>query len=242
MPVQVMTKSGGDGERGPILPRVEWQTKTAKLMRNERVQQGDAWVTKKHDITLLSSTNAEGEEVLSKPAMLFDFASGSNCWVRFSPFDEIVVGFDQALPPQPPVFRDEAGNPVKDQWGKNVEHAQMLRVPVYSPRVFGAEQPIHELSVRGDNVVRAIAQLFDLVEAAPEYAAGKLPLIQWSGSEAKGKRGDLFAPTFKILAWHARPADMPLDPKGSDSAEPAQQAAKPAAKAPAREMEDAIPF
>ncbi len=240
MPIQVVTKTSGDSERGPILPRVEWQTKAAKLIRNERVQNGDKWETRKHDITLMTSIDKDGEEVLSKPAMLFDFASGSNCWVRFSPtFDEIVVGLDQLLPPKPPVFRDADGNVVKDQYGKPVEHAQMVRVPVYSPRVFGAEQPVHELSVRGDTVVLAVAALFEKVEAAPEYLEDKLPLIQWSGSEAKGRKGDLFAPTFKILAWHARPADMPIDPKGSDSAEPAAKAAAPVA-AKKRELVDAL--
>lgn len=243
MPVQVMTKTSSDSDSGARIPRIEWQTKSAKLMRNNRVQEGDAWVTKKIDITLLSSLDKDGEEVLSKPAMLFDFASGANCWVRFTPtYDEIVVGIDQALPPKPPVYRDEAGNVVKDQWGKPTEHAQVLRVPVYSPRVFGEEQALHELSAKGDSVVRAIADLFEKVEAAPEYLQDKLPLIQWSGSEAKGKKGDLFAPTFKILGWHPRPAGMPLDPKGSDAAEPAAPAAAPAAKPRELVLSDEIPF
>lgn len=212
----------------------------------ERFQASDgSWGSRKHDITLMEVTNKDGEQVLQRPAMLFDFHSAANCWIRFKPYDEIVVAIDGELPPRPLMYRDENGNAVNDQYGKPIQHQQMARVPVFSPLVFGKDEPLHELSARGDTVLEAIRVLFEnQVEQNPDYIAGKLPLIQWAGSEATGKKGDLFVPTFKILGWHARPGDVPLEekPKRVAGATAPQGAARPAPTKSAAELDDDIPF
>jgi hypothetical protein len=246
MPVAVMSEPrSANSESGPILPRVEWATKAGRLFRVERFQDATGgWDSRKHDITTVEAVTKDGETVLKKPAMLFDFASGANCWVRFTPFDEIVVALDGILPPRPAAQRDERGEPLKDRFGKPIQHAQMLRVPVYSPMVFGKDNALHELSAKGDNVVRAVAELFDQVEQSAEYAAGKLPLVEWSGHTTTGKNNDLFVPTFKILGWHDRPAAVAkIDrPKRVEGSAPAKTAAPQHEPRGGGAIDDEIPF
>jgi hypothetical protein len=229
-----MAPPKGESSDGPILPRITWATKAKSLYREERTPLADgSWKKSQHDITTIEM--ADG--TLQRPAMLMDFASGANCWVRFNPYDEIAVALDAALPPQPPVYRDGSGNVVNDQWGKPVQHAQMFRIPVYGPKAFAPADPLHEWSVRGDNVLRAVAEFYgEHVEPAPEYAAGNVPLVQFAGSLGVGKKGDLFVPVLKLLKWEPRPDKLPLIVRERGEAQPTS---KPA---PKHDLDDAVPF
>lgn len=204
MPIALAVTPRPEGEENTILGRIEWNTKAGKLIRVDRMKDGSGnWISDKVDI----STIEKADGSLVRPAMLFDFASAQNGWVRFSPYDEVMVGITAALPPRPPQYLDQNGQPVMDSFGKPVRHDQMVRVPVYSSVVF-TDMPIRELSIRGMHAISALGELFGQVEGAAEYMAGKLPLIRWDKARDVGKGNG--APTFTVLSWHDRPAAMPL--------------------------------
>jgi hypothetical protein len=250
MPIALAVTPRPEGEENTILGRIEWNTKTGKLIRVDRMKDTSGnWVSDKVDISTIEKTDGS----LVRPSMLFDFASAQNGWVRFSPYDEVMVGIAAPLPVRPPQYLDQNGQPVMDTYGKPIRHDQMVRIPVYSTVAF-PDMPLRELSIRGMHAISALGELFGQVENAPEYLAGKLPLIRWDKARDVGKGNG--APSFAILSWHDRPAGMPLRagaaapvapattaPAPQPAAQPAQvvnQMPPPVAAAPA--MMEPAPF
>lgn len=244
MPMEVAYTPKAEGEAGTILGRLEWNTKAGKLLRCDRAQNSAGeWQTTKVDISTIDMPDGS----IVRPTMLFDFFSGLNGWMRFRPFDERMAPIDALLPPRPPEYRDENGNAVMDSYGKPIRHEQVVRVPVYSVKTFGANTPVWELSIRGGHALVAIQGFYNLAEAAAEHAAGKLPLVRWDKPRTVDKNGNS-VPVWTILGWHDRPADFAK--RAANAVAPGGQvfagvaAATPPAKvpAPAGADFDEIPF
>lgn len=244
MPMEVAYTPKPEGEAGAILGRLEWNTKQGKLLRCDRAQNAAGeWTTTKVDISTIDQPDGS----VVRPTMLFDFHSAQNGWMRFRPFDERMAHIDGALPPRPPEYRDENGNAVMDNYGKPIRHEQVVRVPVYSPKTFGTTAPVWELSIRGGHALVAIQAFYALVEASPEHAAGKLPLVRWDKARIIDKNGNS-VPTWTITGWHARPAEFPARQAAAPAPVVAAPAPKPAApQQPATaqadaELADDLPF
>lgn len=228
MAMEVAYVPKGEGEGGPIIGRLEWNTKAGKLLRCDRAQDSAGeWKTTKVDISTIDLPDGS----IARPTMLFDFHSAVNGWMRFKPFDERMVHIDSPLPPRPPEFRDENGNAVLDNYGKPVRHEQAVRVLVYSPKAFSASEPTRDLSIRGAHAINALGAFYAKVEASPEHAAGKLPLVRWDKAIIADNKGNS-VPAWSILSWHARPADFTPRPKPT-AATAAPAAAQPAPSKPA---------
>ncbi len=231
MPMEVAYTPKAEGEAGAILGRLEWNTKAGKLLRCDRSQNAAGeWTTTKVDISTIDQEDGS----IVRPTMLFDFHSAQNGWMRFRPFDERMAHIDAPLPPRPAEYRDENGAAVMDSYGKPVRHEQTVRVPVYSPKTFGTAAPVWELSIRGGHALTAIQQFYATVEASPEHAAGKMPLVRWDKARIVDKNGNS-VPVWTITAWHARPADFAKRTPQAAAPRPVFGAA-PAAPPPAPEL------
>lgn len=250
MPMEVAYTPKADGEAGTFVGRLEWNSKAGKLLRCDRAKNAEGnWVTSKVDISTIDQPDGS----IIRPTMLFDFHSAQNCLMRMMPFDLIAVPINSRLPPMPPKYRDEQGNPVKDAYGKEIQHEQTVRVLVYSPKVFGEDAPIWDLSIKGINALATFAAFYNSVEATAEHAAGKLPLVRWDKPRTVDKNGNS-VPVWTILGWHERPAAFPPRPAQAPSgvtAAPPPRPAAPAAPVPElaqrqqvaeRELEEPLPF
>jgi hypothetical protein len=221
MPMAMAMPPKGEGEDREILGRIEWNTKAGKLIRVDRFKDSTgSYKSDRVDISVIPRPDGS----LVRPQMLFDFHSALNGWVRFSPYDEVMVPIDAPLPPRPPQYLDAQGQPVMDTYGKPIRHDQTVRIPVYSTVCF-EDNPMRELSIKGMHAIQALGELFGMVEAAPEYKYGKLPLIRWDGARDVGKGNG--APIFTIVSWHDRPADVPLRGKPQPAPQPAPAPAAP---------------
>jgi hypothetical protein len=102
---------------------------------------------------------------------------------------------------------------------------------VYSTTMFG-DEPVREFASNGTGSVMFVQELFNACEQAPEFAQGKSPVIQITGSKAikVGKKGGATRiPQFTIVKWIDRPQALGGGAPAPAAAAPAPApAAKPA--------------
>jgi len=78
---------------------------------------------------------------------------------------------------------------------------------VYSRKFFGGLAELASVSLHMGNAVREVYQVF---EAQRGDHPGEVPVIAATGSEAmKDKYGTNYKPTFELVKWIARPAELP---------------------------------
>jgi hypothetical protein len=105
------------------------------------------------------------------------------------------------------------------------EYKAGFEINVYSSQMFG-EEPVRSFSSNGTGPTMFIQALYNECEKAAEFAAGKSPVIQITGSKAtKVGKGTTRVPQFTIVKWIDRPA-----PLGGGVAAPAASAPAPAPK------------
>lgn len=86
------------------------------------------------------------------------------------------------------------------------KHKRGFEMTVFSQNSFGGVVKFGSASM---HVCNAIAEVYNEYEASAEAKAGKLPVIECSGSVAqKDKFGTNYKPTFKILKYIDRPAEL----------------------------------
>jgi hypothetical protein len=91
---------------------------------------------------------------------------------------------------------------------------------------------LREFSSTAGIVIEAMNALYDLWMAAPEMAAGKLPVVRCVGVQpVTNKHGTNYQPKFEIVGWTDRPAAF--EDLGQLRAAPAPVAHAPVAPAPA---------
>jgi len=86
------------------------------------------------------------------------------------------------------------------------KHKRGFEMNVFSQNAFGGVVKFGSASM---HVCNAIAELYNEYEISAEGKAGKLPVVECSGSVAqKDKFGTNYKPTFKILKYVDRPAEL----------------------------------
>lgn len=193
---------------GDFLPIVTFDARAGRMFRVDRAQASDgSWASNKVDIT-----NAQ-------PTFLVDLGSIEVGWAAFLPtgpsFEMAPLG--QAMPAKP-----------------SNDHKQSFRVKLFSPKHLDG---LREFSSSSKAVISAIDKLHSEYEAAPEAAAGKLPVVRLSGSTpitTKGPQGTTtnYSPVFEVVSWADRPADwaarsVPAPTAGARTSAPAPQASAP---------------
>lgn len=92
---------------------------------------------------------------------------------------------------------------------------QGFRVMIKLAKSLGGD--VREFASVAGCVIAAMDQLFDTYSKAPEFAAGKLPVVSIASTTmVKSGSGDKtstnYAPNFVITAWVDRPSELPLSP------------------------------
>lgn len=128
----------------------------------------------------------------------------------------------------------ETGNRDWQPWPNNAQlpkpqgdYKAGFEVQVYSKTLFG-DEPVRSYSSNATGSVMFIQELYNAAEAAPEFAQGKSPVVQITGSKAiKVGKGNTRVPQFTIVKWIDRPGVF------EDGEEPAAAPAPAARPAPA---------
>lgn len=220
--------NGSNG--GDFLPIVKWDARAGRFFRVDRSQSAEGWVSNDVDLTM------------DKPKFAVDFGSIETGYIAFTPTgpDFHMAPLGTAMP----------AKPTKD-------HKAGFRVKLAGNALKGsAEKGVREFAASAKSVLVAMDNLHSAFEAAPEAAAGKVPVVELSGSTTivtNGPSGKVtsYSPTFTIVAWTDRlpefgdrtvapPSSLsPPPPRAAHVPPPAQPAAPPPA---ARPLEDEMPF
>ena len=124
-------------------------------------------------------------------------------------------------------------------------------VMTFSPKFFGGAAEFSSASI---HLANAIKDVFAQYEADRAANAGKLPVISCTGSQPmKDKFGTNYRPSFVILKWVDRPAELPnespvaaseiwqgIGATAAPTRAPAQHVAPPPAKAPTDPLSEAV--
>lgn len=168
---------------GDMLAICTWDARAGRMFKVERTQGPMGWQSDKIDVTN------------EQPTFMLDVGSLTVGWIAFLPtgpnFEMVPLG--TPLPAKP-----------------SADHKAGFRVKLLSPKHFGG---LREFSSSAKSVLSALDALHSAYEAAPEAAAGQMPIVQLKGSTSivtKGPSGNVtsYSPSFAIVAWQDRPADV----------------------------------
>lgn len=117
------------------------------------------------------------------------------------------------------------------------EYKAGFEVDVYSKAMFG-DEPVRSYSSNATGSTMFIQELYNTAEQAPEFAQGKSPVVQITGSKPiKVGKGNTRVPQFTILKWIDRPGVFDGHDEPAAAPAPAPKAAPaPAAAAAADEF------
>jgi hypothetical protein len=205
--ISQITSSGSSN--GPILPRIKYNAVKGQLYKIEREQTADGWQS--------------SDVKMPMPVKLaFDFANmevGPIAFIANKPdFHMVKIADVEAgtakIPPAP-----------------TADHKTSVRV-----RVYNKELGVREFMVQAKVALTSIDGMYEEAKAAPEYKAGKVPVIAITGTtEVKfktpqGGEGSSEQPVMAITAWTDRKA---FDEAGAEAeaAPVSKPAPAPAAKA-----------
>jgi hypothetical protein len=178
---------------------------------------------------------------MDKPKFAIDFGSIETGWLAF-----MATGPDFKVAP--------LGQPMPERPSK--EHKAGFKVKLAGNALNG----VREFSASSKAVLASIDALHSTFEASPEAQAGKIPVVELSGSTSvvtNGPNGKVtsYSPVFTIVSWTDRlpalgertvPAPAARAAAAPVAAAPAQHVPPPhvaaAATAAAAEVPDAMPF
>lgn len=225
----VQSSGGGDG--ADRLPVLSYNAKAGRMFTLDRIQDTDGWKTVKADVTM------------SQPAFAVDFGSLEVGFAHFSKDSGpifVMVPYGQPMPAKPP-----SPGGLNDN-GKPVQFKQGFKVKVVGKAIGGAR----ELAGNAGASIEGLNQLHNDYEAAPEAAAGKIPVVKMINvMGVRAGQSENFMPIYQIQQWVDRPEDL-LGPRtvpapsaaGKTTSKPASNhAAPPAAKAEPATAEE-MPF
>lgn len=220
------SNSGDDGDRLPVL---KYDARAGRMFKMDRVETADGWQSNQTDITM------------QQPTFAVDFGSLEVGWVLFpkgaAPM-RTMVPFGHPLPPRP----EAVGTVTDDRTGKERPNNFKMgfRVKCAGKDLGG----VRELMSNAGVAINAINALHDAFEAAPEAAAGKIPVVRFASSTPiKIGQSTNYQPEFTIVAWADRPAALGERTVPPPAAKAAPTAGNGASAAPkAAPIEDAIPF
>jgi hypothetical protein len=145
---------------GDFLPIATFDARAGRLFKVERAQQADgSYMSNKVDIT-----NAQ-------PSFVVDFPTLETGWAAFLPTGPsfAMAPLGQSMPVKP-----------------TPEHKQSFKVRLFSPKFLDG---LREFSSSSKAVIGALDALHTDYEAAPEAAAGKVPVVKLTGSSRPATSG-----------------------------------------------------
>lgn len=228
----------GNGEGGQFLPRLAYNAKAGKLFKVDRVQGADGWTSVETDLTM------------TQPTFAADMGSIQVGWIYYSK-----QGMQSALVPAGHPRPPKPASPGQTDDGKAASFKAGFKLLVAGKAIGG----LREISGNSIAIVKGMNALHADFEAAPEAAAGKIPVIKMTRTVAeKSEFGTNYAPQFDIVAWVDRPADLfgprtvpaPIqtvisygpDPKPAVAVTPAAAAPAPTGGSAGAMLDDDIPF
>ena len=236
MALVAVAQNAGGGDRLPVL---KYDARAGRFFLMDRVENAGVWETIQSELPIGTATFA------------MDFGSVEVGWFLFpkgaAPM-MVTVPYGHPLPPQPAAV----GTTTDDRTGKerpnNFKMGFRLKVAgkVLAGTVNGT---VRELAANAGVTIEGLNELHTAFEAAPEAAAGKIPVVKVAQViPTKSGQSTNYKPAFEIVTWADRPVDM-LGPRtvpaptGKPSVTlppsmPAAQAAQPTAK----QLNDEIPF
>ena len=137
---------------------------------------------------------ATGDDAeIARPTCVMDFDNIATGWMLFregqAPERVMDPSIDQPAP------------------SPGAEFKRGFLVMTYSPKFFGGAAEFAGTSVHLSNAIKDVYAQYDAERANHR---GELPVVACTGSEAiKDRHGTNYRPTFKIVQWVERPADLP---------------------------------
>lgn len=181
----VQSSDGGAG--GDRLPILKYDARAGRWSTIDRVQTADGWQSNVNDITF------------SNPVFAVDFGSLEVGWLLFpkgaAPIF-MVVPYGEPIPARPAASgTDEHGKPMNFKSG--------FRIKVCGKSIGG----VRELAANAGVMISGMNDLHTSYEAAPEAAAGKIPLVRMTNTLlVKAGQSSNYQPVFEITGWVDRPA------------------------------------
>jgi hypothetical protein len=181
--MSVISQVTSSGSTGTILPRIKYNAVKGQFYKIEREQTADGW----------ESTDVKMALPLK---MAFDFANmeiGPIAFIANKPDFHMVK-----------IAEVEAGT-TKIPAAPTADHKTSVRVRVYSK-----DLGVREFMVQAKIALTSIDTLYEAVKVAPEYKAGKVPVVAITGTtEVKfktpaGGEGSSEQPIMSIAAWTDR--------------------------------------
>jgi len=134
----------------------------------------------------------DGEVEVQNPTFVADFANIKTGWFHFMEGQAPSRVYDESLS-APAKKPDE-------------NHKRGFEMRLFSEQSFGGVVQFGSVSMI---VCNAVNELYNQYEADVPKNAGKLPVVQCTGTEAqKGKFGTNYKPVFSIVKWVERPAAL----------------------------------
>jgi hypothetical protein len=216
MGLGITVSGSGDGE---FLPLLAYNAKAGRLKLTQRVETAAGWETQEKDVSF------------DKPVFVMDMANVQVGWLLFKKGMAPIKALATIGQPIPACPNGDFG---VDAQGKAIRPRQGFLM-----RVMDAQGTVREFSSNAGAVVGALDALHTAYASAPEAAAGKLPVVQFTGAEEiKSKHGSNYAPVFAITRWVDRPAGLngaaaPVPPAPGPYVPPANTAPVPTGTIPA---------
>ena len=183
---------------GDWLPIVQYDARAGRLFRTDRAQDTDgSWTSVKEDIT--NSFKA-----------VCDFENLETGWIDYATGGApsfVLVPRGQLLPPKP-----------------NDNHKHGVRFMLKLSKDCGGDRPVRELSGNSRAFLTGTQALVEqYLREAPQHP-GQLPAIVLDKTTpVKSGSGDRsstnYHPTWKIVGWVARPADLVPKPRAASQAQ-----------------------
>jgi hypothetical protein len=153
------------------------------------------------------------EQEIANPTFVADFANIKTGWINFVAGMAPDRVWDKSIT-EPTAKPSEA-------------HKRGFSLRLFSKASFGG---VCELSSSSMHLCNAISELYDQFEKEIGAHKGELPVVQCTGATPqKDKMGTNYKPTFAILKWVPRPAELDGAAGDTDTA-PAPKAAAPVAQ------------
>ncbi len=204
--------NGGGGDNGDRLPILKYDARAGRLFTLDREQDaGGNWITNQTDITM------------QQPIFAVDFGSLMIGWAFFAAGSApmwAVAPFGQPTPTRP-------ASPGMDDKGKAQAFKSAFKVKVIGKAIGG----VRELGGNAGALIGGLNDLHTEYEAAPEAAAGMIPLVKMVNTiPIKSGQSTNYQPVFAIQQWVARPDALgprlvPPPSAGARTSEPPKQEA-----------------
>lgn len=236
MALVAVAPASNSGDRIPVL---KYDARAGRFFLMDRVENNGVWETTQTEV----DTGTHGATIA------VDFGSAEVGWFLFAQGAApmmVTVPFGQPLPPQPAAV----GTVKDDRTGKERPNnfRQGFRVKVAGKALAGTVNgTVRELAANAGVTIEGMNDLHTAFEAAPEAAAGKIPVVRLAKPvPLKSGQSTNYKPTFEIVQWADRPVDMlgprTVPPPGAKPVAPVPAAVAAAPPTTAQAINDEIPF